>query len=69
MITGKDGKARYVFDAPEIKDSYYTAEIYCKDSSGRNISHMVYIGKRISYSPGVNNRYTLTCDKEKIRHR
>lgn len=65
MITGKDGKARYVFDAPEIKDSYYTAEIYCKDSSGRNISHMVYIGKRISYSPGVNNRYTLTCDKEK----
>ncbi|MDQ2085784.1 dockerin type I domain-containing protein [Herbivorax sp. ANBcel31] len=68
MTTDQDGQAQYIFDAPEIKDSYYTAEINCVDNSGRDMSYSIYIGKRIDYS-GYNNhdRYSLDSDKDNYR--
>ena len=66
MNTSKSGTAFYNFDAPEIKDSYYTAKLWCEDNSGRSMSFgTVYIGKQISYSNSGSNSYTLKSDKEK----
>lgn len=49
MTTSKQGYASYVFDAPEIPDTYYTAELNCGDGNGRKMTFTVYCGKQLDY--------------------
>ena len=65
MTTNKKGEAQYTFDAPEIEDSYYTAQIRSKDNSGRNMLFSMYIGKQITYSYTGYNTYDLISDKDR----
>ncbi len=61
MTTDKDGKTSAVFDLPDIEDSYYTAEVFCTDNSGRNMKFSVYFGENYLYDYNSYNdtRYYL----------
>jgi hypothetical protein len=54
MTTAADGKASFSFDAPEIKDTYYTASIKCVDNSGRDMEFEVYVGRQY-YNPNYDD--------------
>lgn len=68
METSSDGTTSYNFDAPEIRDSYYTVEIESTDGNGRNMSYTLYCGKVYNYSRyNSNPTYTLEGSKDSYR--
>jgi len=62
-ISSADGTASYSFDAPEIEDTYYSADVNCVDSSGRSMSYNIYIGKFYDYSSYEYKTYNLKSNK------
>ncbi len=69
MTTGDDGKASFDFEAADLENGYYTAEITCTDNSGRNMSFNQYISKGYNevyyYNDNMDdNRYYLDGGKE-----
>ncbi|MCX7746049.1 MAG: stalk domain-containing protein [Clostridia bacterium] len=65
MVAGADGKAVFNFDAPEVKNAYYTAELKCQDTQGKNMEFSVYLGERIDYMDNPNqDTYFLDGGKE-----
>ncbi len=63
MTTTNDGYASYVFDAPHLPDSYYTAELNCVDGNGRNMTFTVYCGEQLDYSNYQRKGYILEGNK------
>ena len=62
-----NGEASYTFNAPKIKDTYYTAVLSCIDNSGRSMKFEIYIGEKVEYSGSQNGRFTLNSDKGSYR--
>src|SRR5690606_33847787 len=67
MTTSSNGEASYTFNAPKIKDTYYTAVLSCIDNSGRSMKFEIYIGEKVEYSGSQNGRFTLNSDKGSYR--
>ncbi len=64
MKTDSKGRASYEFDTPELEEGYYTADVRCTDSSGRNMKFEVYIGNDSGGYNYDDNRYYLDGGKE-----
>ncbi|HEY9059595.1 MAG TPA: stalk domain-containing protein [Pseudobacteroides sp.] len=64
MATSADGKADFTFDAVQNDNSYYTAEISCKDNSGKDMKFEVYIGQHFSYKYPAYENYSLDGVKD-----
>ncbi|TYQ15382.1 UNVERIFIED_CONTAM: hypothetical protein Cloal_1829 [Acetivibrio alkalicellulosi] len=67
ITTSSNGKASYIFDAPKLENTYYSADISCVDNSGRNMSFRMFIGERIEYSTHHSNTYNLRTDKNNYK--
>lgn len=67
MTTDPSGKATSSFDAPNLEDGYYTAEIKCTDNSGRNMNFDCHFGNYSQFDFYENNRYLLDGGKEKYK--
>jgi hypothetical protein len=67
MKTGNDGIATYEFDVPALAEGYYSADVACKDNSGRNMKFDVYAGNDGGFDRDIydENRYYLDGGKEK----
>lgn len=66
LTTDANGKAIASFDAPYIKDGFYTAEITCTDNSGRKMNFTCYFGDSQLYLYEYY-RYFLDGGKEKYK--
>jgi uncharacterized protein YfaS (alpha-2-macroglobulin family) len=66
ITTDNEGKAVFVFNMPETIEGYYTAELSCRDNSGRNMKFEVYIGNDLLRWPDYyeDSRYYLDGGKE-----
>lgn len=67
MTTDANGKATASFDAPTLKDGFYTAEISCIDNSGRNMKFSCYFGDYSELYYYEYDSYNLDGGKEKYK--